>query len=181
TVFDASTGAFTYAPNANFFGADSFSFTVSDGSLTSPAATVDITVTANDDAPVASDASHSTDEDTPLHETLSGFDVEGETLSFSIIDAPTNGSVTLTDAETGAFTYTPAADFFGSDSFTFVVSAGGQSSNVGTINLTVRPINDAPVAIDDAFALDEDTSTVRTLPATDVEGDDLSFAIATPP
>jgi cysteine-rich repeat protein len=134
----------TYLPDPDFFGLDSFTFTVNDGVVDSQPATVSLNVTAVADAPVASDATVSTDEDTQLALTLSGDDRDGDALTFNVLSSPGNGSLSAVGAD-GNITYSPVADFAGDDSFTFSVTAGGETSAVATVFITVNPVNDAPV------------------------------------
>src|SRR5207249_198969 len=76
----------------------------------------------------------------------------------AVLDAgPTNGSLTL-NAD-GSFTYTPNANYFGSDNFTYhAVDSRGAASNVATVSLTITEVNDAPVAADDASTTNEDNA-----------------------
>ncbi|MGC9502491.1 Ig-like domain-containing protein, partial [Baaleninema sp.] len=95
-------------------------------------------------APTASDGSATTDEDTAVTGTLTASDSDGDDLTYSVASEPTNGSVTITDASTGAYTYTPDADYNGSDSFTFTANDGTEDSEPATITITVDAVNDAP-------------------------------------
>ncbi|QDG53115.1 tandem-95 repeat protein [Persicimonas caeni] len=138
---------------------------------------------APNNAPSATAASLSTDEDTPLVLTLSGTDPDGDTLSYSLITLPKDGTLTGLDTATGDVTYVPDADFNGSDSFTFKVTDGAGASGSATVSLTVNAVNDAPVATDDADTTVEDTAVTVDVLAndSDVEGDTLSVAIDTQP
>src|SRR5207249_3579048 len=106
-----------YTPTANYNGSDSFTFKASDGITNSTPATVSITVTAVNDAPVANSQSVSTSEDTPLSITLTGSDVDGDALTFTVVTGPAHGTFDGT-------TYTPAANYNGPDSFTFSADDG---------------------------------------------------------
>src|SRR5207344_2423442 len=119
----------------------------------SASAIVDVTV-LEQFAPVAEDGSLSTDEDTSGAGALQATDQNGDALTFSIVDGPLHGTVDLLDASAGVYTYSPATDFNGEDSFTFRANDGGRDSNLATIFITVNPVNDAPVAVDDNFPLD---------------------------
>src|SRR5207245_1486226 len=99
--------ALTYTPAANYNGLDSFTFKANDGSLDSNTATVTITVTAVNDAPVASDQAVTTDEDTTKAITLSATDIEGSPLTYAIVAGPAHGTLSGTAP---ALTYTPAAN-----------------------------------------------------------------------
>src|SRR5207247_664567 len=124
----------TYLSAANYNGPDSFTFKANDGTADSNIATVTISVTAVNDAPVASDQAVTTDEDTAKAITLSATDTEASSLTYAIVASPTHGSLTGTAPNV---TYTPAANYNGSDSFTFKVNDGTVDSNVATVNINV--------------------------------------------
>ncbi|MBT8101519.1 MAG: tandem-95 repeat protein, partial [Gammaproteobacteria bacterium] len=132
----------TYTPNANYDGADSFTFTVNDGEYTSVAATVSITVNAANTAPEADSQAVSAAKDTPLAITLTGSDPESDPLTFTIATGPSNG--TLSGAAPNV-TYTPDSGYVGADSFTFTVSDGEFTSAAATVSITVNTANTAPV------------------------------------
>ena len=132
----------TYTPNANANGADSFTFIANDGALDSNVATVSITVTAVNDAPVASNGSATTDEDTAVGITLAATDIDGTIQSYTVVSSPIKGTLSGTAPN---LTYTPNANTNGADSFTFKASDGTVDSNIATVNLTVTAVNDAPV------------------------------------
>src|SRR5439155_3601446 len=115
-TLNGTAPALTYTPAANYNGPDSFTFKANDGSLESNVATVTISVTAVNDAPVASDEVVATDEDTAKAITLSATDVEGSPLTYAIVAGPAHGTLSGTAP---AVTYTPAANYNGPDSFTF--------------------------------------------------------------
>lgn len=174
TVIQTGASA-SYLPNANYFGTDTFEYTVSDGTLTSAAATVTVTITGTNDAPVAQDGAATTAEDAPAEITLGATDADNDALTFAV-GTPSNGTVTVSGATA---TYTPAANFNGTDSFTFTASDGVETSNTATITLTVTPVNDAPTADAKTLTVAEDASGTVTLTGADVDGDNLTFAIAT--
>ncbi|MBN9524364.1 tandem-95 repeat protein, partial [bacterium] len=175
-----ATGAFTYTPNANFAGTDSFTFKANDGSADSNVATVSITVRPLNDVPVAAGQSVTTAEDTPVGGMVTATDVESAALTYAVVTGPAHGTLTLNPA-TGAFTYTPNANFHGSDSFTFRASDGTANSNTATVSLTVAPVNDTPVAQGQAVSTDEDASVGGQLAATDVDSPVLTFAVVCGP
>jgi len=163
---------FVYTPARDYVGSDSFTYTLSDGTLTSAAATVSITVTPVNDAPVAAAATISTNEDAPVAITLAGSDVDGNTLTYSIVTAPAHGALSGTG---GGLTYTPARDYNGSDQLTFRVSDGTLASTA-VVTIAIQPVNDAPSARNDVVVTAVDTATTLT-PVdndTDPDGDDLS-------
>ena len=173
------TGAsLTYTPAPNYNGLDSFTFIANDGQADSNTATVSITVRPVNDAPVANDQAVTTDEDTGLPIELTASDVDGDTLAYTVVAQPTHGTLTGTGA---SLTYTPAPNYSGPDSFTFTANDGQVDSNTATISITVRPVNDAPVANDQAVATDEDTALPIELTASDVDGDTLAYTVVTQP
>ncbi len=184
-----TTGAFTFAPTANFTGADSFTYRASDGTAQSNAVTVTLTITAVNDAPVGVADAYTTAEDTAL--TIAAAtgvlandtDADGDTLTAAVVTPTTHGALSL--ATTGAFTYTPVANFHGTDSFTYKASDASTSSAITTVTLTVTSVNDAPVAVADSFSTNENVPLTVTAPGvlandTDVDGDALSAALVTP-
>ncbi|MBX3706436.1 MAG: tandem-95 repeat protein [Pseudomonadales bacterium] len=164
----------TYTPNANFNGSDSFTFVVNDGTVDSAPATVSITVTPENDAPVANGQAVSVAEDGSVSITLTGSDIDGDALSFSVSGGPSNGGLS---GSAPNLTYTPNPDFNGADSFTFVVNDGTVDSAPATISITVTPENDPPVANDQAVSVGEDGSVAITLTGSDIDGDPLSYTV----
>jgi VCBS repeat-containing protein len=153
-------GSFTYTPTPNFFGTDVFTYTASDGSVTSNVAEVTITVLPVADPPAPVADSYSTNEDTTLTVNATNgvlandVDVDGDTLTVALGATTSNGTLSL--ASNGSFTYTPNANFFGADSFTYTVSDGTTTSSPITVTLNVTAVNDLPVAGADAYSVNED-------------------------
>ena len=175
-TLNAQTGAYTYAPVSNYSGNDTFSFKVNDGDLDSETATVSITVSAVNDAPVASAITMITEEDAAKSGSLVAADVEGNTLTFAKVTGPGHGEVTVNEM-TGAFTYTPQENYDGLDSFTFKVNDGLLDSEVSTVRITVAAVNDVPVAKAMSIALDEDTAKEGALAGSDAEGGALLLSL----
>ncbi|MCA1832191.1 MAG: Ig-like domain-containing protein [Actinomycetota bacterium] len=170
----------TYTPNANFNGSDSLSFKVNDGFVDSNVATINITINAINDAPVATGQSVSLDEDGTLDITLAGTDVENDPLTFEVVTPPANGSLNTDNLPT--VTYAPNLNFNGPDSFTFRANDGSLwSDDVATVSIIVNAINDAPVAFDDTVETNEDTPLDFELLANDVDGDALAYTITDGP
>jgi VCBS repeat-containing protein len=142
-------GTVTFTPALNFFGTAGFDYTLSDGSLTDTGH-VTVTVNAVNDAPVATNDSYSTDEDIPLTVPAPGVlgndtDVDSATLTAVKVSEPAHGTLTL--SANGSFTYTPAANYNGADSFTYKANDGGLDSNVATVYITVNAVNDVPSSV----------------------------------
>jgi len=147
-----SDGSFTYQPNPDFDSTDSFTYVANNGTHNSNEATVTLSVNPINDTPVASGDSYIISEDSTLDIPAPGVldndsDVDEDTLT-SIIDTTTvNGILTLNSD--GSFTYTPDANFNDSDSFTYHANDGLLDSNIVTVDISVTPENDAPIAQDD--------------------------------
>ncbi|RUZ16936.1 tandem-95 repeat protein, partial [Mesorhizobium sp. M7A.F.Ca.CA.001.04.1.1] len=169
-------GSFTYAPKANFFGTDSFTYRASDGTAESNIATVALTITPVNDAPVAADDIAYVAEDGSLVVSIlaNDSDVDGDALTPVLVSEPTNGTLTLNPD--GSFTYAPKANFFGTDSFTYKAFDGTAESNIATVALTITPVNDVPVAADDTASVAEDGTIVVPVLGndSDVDGDTLT-------
>lgn len=186
TVTLNANGTLTFSPAANYNGSTSFTYTISDGSGGSATATVNGTVTAVNDAPVAVNDSFTTLEDTPITLDVRGndSDVDGDTLTITQINGTgivtgatvsvTGGTVTLN--ANGTLTFTPAANYNGSPSFTYTVSDGNGGTATATVNGTVSPVNDVPVAVSDTFTTPEDTTITFDVRSndTDADGDALT-------
>ena len=158
-----SDGFFTYVPAANFNGTDSFTYKASDGLMDSDVATVTITVNAINDAPVAPDDAYSTDENVVLNVSAPGVlendtDVDGHPLTASLVSDVSHGTLVL-NAD-GSFTYTPAANFHGTDSFTYKASDGAADSDLVTVTITVAEVIPSVASLDNQEALPGETVTV---------------------
>jgi hypothetical protein len=99
-------------------------------------------------APVAMDGSLTVDEDAAGSGRLSATDPEGAALTYRVAAAPARGSVMITDAATGDYTYTPDPDANGDDAFSFVANNGVADSDPATVSVTIAPVNDAPTVAD---------------------------------
>ncbi len=170
-----------YTPDANYNGADSFTYDISDGNGGAATATVNVTVNSVNDAPVANDDTVAVNEDgTILIDVLvNDTDVDGDTIAISGFTQGTNGTVAQ---EGDSLRYTPDANYNGADSFTYDISDGNGGTATATVNVTVNPVNDAPVANEDTATVDEDgTVLIELLSAvlandTDVDGDTLTVS-----
>jgi uncharacterized repeat protein (TIGR01451 family) len=146
----ADAGKAEYTPNAGYNGLDNFSYRACDngtsGGSADPkcqTATVNLTILAPpNEPPVAASQLVKLDENSSKEITLATTDADGDPLSYSIVDNPQNG--TLSALSGNKVTYTPTADFSGTDFFSFKANDGQNDSNVATVSLSVRDIN-APV------------------------------------
>ena len=124
--------------------------------------------------------SYTTNEDTPLTQPAPGVlgndtDVDGATLTAVLVTGPSHGTLTLN--ANGSFTYTPAANYNGADSFTYRANDGPASRTLATVTLTITAVNDAPVAVNDSYTTNEDTPL--TVAAPGVLGNDTDVDSAT--
>ena len=174
-----ANGSFIYTPEADFTGTDSFSYKANDGASDSDAVTVALAVAPVNDAPIAADDAFTTVEDAPVSGNVvsNDADIDGDPLTAALLGGPSHGALDFT--ANGSFTYTPAANFSGADSFTYQISDGKANSGVATVNLAVAPVNDAPVAADDALTTAEDMPVSGNVVSNDadVDGDALTAAL----
>ncbi|PYK07919.1 MAG: adhesin, partial [Verrucomicrobia bacterium] len=168
----------TYTPNPNYNGNDSFTFKVNDGTVDSDVATVSITLSPVNDAPVANSDSVATNEDTAQAIVLTGSDIDRDSLSFSIASGAAHGTLSGTAPN---LTYTPNANFNGSDSFQFKVNDGTTNSANATVSINVSPVNDPPVADAQSLTTNEDSAKPITLTGSDIDGDALTLTITANP
>ncbi|WP_273994719.1 tandem-95 repeat protein, partial [Vibrio parahaemolyticus] len=173
-------GVATITPTADWNGKETITFTATDPSGESISQTVNFTV-----APVADIVADKATvvEDTPTIIKVLGndtFEGDGKVVSLDTNNGPANGTVSVNPD--GSVTYTPNDNYYGADSFTYIVTSGGVSEST-TVSVDVTPVNDAPVAKDDTAITDEDTPvTIDVLPNdTDVDGDKLSIESASVP
>lgn len=129
---------------------------------------VDVIYTDQNTPPTAGTLNVTLPEDTSTNLTLIGSDPEG-TVTFSILSNPAHGTLSNFNTNTGAITYRPATNYFGSDSFSYRVSDGSLFAT-GTVNLTLTGVNDPPAADNQTILMPKDTSTNLVLRATDPDG-----------
>ncbi|EJG0479211.1 tandem-95 repeat protein [Vibrio alginolyticus] len=178
---DNGDGTYSFAPNENFNGDVNFTFDVSDGTDT-VTANIDVTVTPENDPPIAGATSYSVNEDeviTISSEQLlaNASDVEGEVAIDSVSYSGSDGI--FTDNGDGTFSFAPNENFNGDVSLDVVVVDEDGATASTNASIDVLPINDAPVSGDLAYSVDEDGSITLSqeqllAQAGDVDGDDLT-------
>jgi hypothetical protein len=183
SISSAGTLTFTVIPNGNGAAVVTAQLfdnggTANGGLNASAPQSFNITVTPVNDPPTANPQSVVTDEDTQVAIALSGSDVEGDPLTFSLVSTPAHG---VLSGSGGGLVYRPNNNYFGSDSFRFKVNDGIADSAPATVAITVNPVNDPPTADDQSVTTAEDTSMAITLTGSDPEGDVLSYEIVTGP
>ncbi|MEP3677061.1 MAG: cadherin-like domain-containing protein [Sulfitobacter sp.] len=186
TVVDNGDGTVTFTPAEDFTGEATITYTVTDPDGLSDEGEAVVTVTPVNDAPVAVDDAETTEEETPVVVDLLGNDSDPDntldelTISDVTVD-PAEG--TVVDNGDGTVTFTPAEDFTGEATITYTVTDPDGLSDEGEAVVTVTPVNDAPVAVDDVAETDEDTPVVIDVLGNDVDpdGDLLTVTEATSP
>lgn len=180
-------GLLQYTPETDYNGLDNFTYLANDGSLDSAPALVNVSVGLANDLPTAVDDAALTDEDTPvLIEVLANdSDPDGGVLSVIGASNPAHGAVEI--HADGTITYTPVENYYGSDGFTYDISDGQGGADQAAVTISVRPVNDAPTAVEDTYQTRYLTplflSPLEGLLAndSDVEGDPLSAVLISGP
>ena len=142
-----SSGSFTYTPEPDFVGTDTFTFKANDGVDDSNVATFEIHV--QNTAPTASNGSETIHRNTILSSMVSFNDTDGDPTTVSLVEGTTHGELVL--YASGSYTYEPDWDFVGTDSFTFKANDGLLDSNVKTIEIHVT--NAAPFAVGEHLSI----------------------------
>ncbi|MFQ5648617.1 MAG: Ig-like domain-containing protein [bacterium] len=175
-IRDSLSGSMTYTPDLNFFGQDSLTYIVKDNfGVESNAATVLLTVTPVNDAPVAADDSVTTRKNIPVSVPVTANDreVDGQLdlASLTIVDLPAQGTATV-DTATGAIQYEPFFNLSGSDLFSYTVADDdGLVSNTAVVRVRIIKTNDPPVAADDSATTAEDVPVAIAVIANDHDPD----------
>jgi VCBS repeat-containing protein len=139
-----------------------------------------LTVLDLNDVPVSHDDAFSIAEDSLLSIPGSGIlsndvDLLPGNLTAALVTPPTQGALTLNS--TGAFTYEPATNFFGTDSFQYRAFDGTDAGNIATVKITVVPVNDPPVAVNDSVTTAEDTGITIAVLGNDHDVDGTPLTI----
>jgi len=139
---------------------------------------VSLPVIAVSDTPSATAQSVSGFVNSALSITLTGSDADGDNLTYALASAPANGSASLSG---NTVTYTPAANYNGTDSFTFTVSDGAATSSAATVSITINAVNDTPSATAQSVSGNEDAPQSITLAGSNPDGGSLTYALASNP
>jgi VCBS repeat-containing protein len=189
-TLNAATGAFVFTPQAAFTGTTTFTYHANDGTSNSADVTVTINVGTNN-APVAVADTYTTAEDTPLVVPATGVlgndsDPDGNAITAVLATPPSAAQGTVTLNADGSFTFTPAANFNGTATFTYHARDISMNSADVTVTITVTPVNDPPVAVDDAYGTGFNTPRTVAAPGvlgndTDIDGNPLTAFLVIPP
>ncbi|MEI5637740.1 MULTISPECIES: Ig-like domain-containing protein [unclassified Pseudoalteromonas] len=179
-------GLLNITPKQDQNGMLTFTYTVDDSEgLRSEPAMVTVNITAVNDAPVAEDNTAQLLEDGNIEINVLGNDSDVDSQlnasSVAIVSQPQGGTLQL--LASGNIVYTPIANFFGNDAFTYTVQdAEGLVSNLATVNITVTSVNDAPVISGTPLtSASEDEAYSFTPTATDTDNDPLIFSVSSLP
>ena len=172
TVIIQNNGTFSYTPDPDFNGTDSFTYDVTDINGTTETATVNLTINPIADAV---DDSFATDEDVVLNADVSTNDTHSATATYvtEYRCHQRNGNHPII---TGPLAYTPDPDFNGTDAFTYDVTDSNGNTETATVAITVNPIADA---VDDSFATDEDVVLNADVSTNDTHSTTATYALNT--
>lgn len=190
TLTMSASGGFIYVPDNNFNGTDSFTYVPTDGTDNGGATVVTLHVTSVNDAPHGSPDTYAIQEDKTLIVNLPGLlandsDADGDHLTAIQTASPANGTLAL--HSDGSLTYTPNANFNGTDIFTYVANDGADNSSATTVTININSQNDVPVSVDNTYSIGEDSvlqvSTINGVLRndTDIDGNTLHAVLETPP
>ena len=178
-----TNGSYTYTPAVNFFGSVSAQYSACDAAGLCANATLTITVTNVNDAPNANNDTFTVIEDGVLggNVSLNDSDPDGGTLTYSLVGNTLNGTISMN--ANGVFNYTPFANFHGVEQVTYQVCDAQGLCDQGNIFITVVPVNDAPVAVDDVLGIIVNTSGTGSVASNDIDVDHpaLIYSVVTGP
>ena len=178
-----ANGTVHYVSNANYFGNDAFGYSVSDGHGGTASATVTVHVQGVQDPPVAVDDTATTLEDTAgdINVLTNDTDADGDALTVTSVGSAVNGTPTINS--NGTVHFVPNPNFAGIGSFDYTVSDGHGGSDVGSVHVTVTPVNDPPVAVNDSGSTTAGVAVTLNVLAndTDIEGSALGVASVSDP
>ena len=173
-----SGNTLTYTPAAHYNGPDSLTFTASAGIIASPPNQVSLWINAVNDVPSATAQTVSGVEDDSLSIVLAGSDADGDSLTYALASGSANGSTSLNG---NTPTYTPSANYNGTDSFTFTASDASSTSSPATVTLSITAVNDMPSAIAQSVSAGINSSQPIILAGSDPDGDSLTYTLASGP
>jgi len=168
-------GSFTYTHDGGESTSDEFVYELADGAGGSDQATVSIEIISVNDPPVAMDDAYNVEEDGELVSSAPGvlgndYDYDGDGLTAELANGTTNGTLSL-NAD-GSFTYSPNANYYGPDSFTYQAYDGQEYSNTATVSITVNPVDDPIEFIDEYPDVDAIVGQLYNFTAATEELDD---------
>ncbi|MDG0964229.1 MAG: S8 family serine peptidase, partial [Opitutales bacterium] len=174
-------GKYNYTPFENYNGTDSFSYRASDQNSEGNLALVNIEVTPKNEAPQVMDSTFALEEDGKLPIKLIASDPDGDSITFSILEKPKNGTISGSGP---SYTYTPKVNYHGTDSFAVSASDGKLKSKTAIIYLNVTGKNDAPSFVSTLKALSvgyRETPYRMQLKVTDPDSENLTIQVKNQP
>lgn len=179
-----SNGTYTYVPNHDYYGPDSFTYEACDPYNQCDDATVNITVNFINDPPIALPDYYDVDEDSSVTGSvaLNDFDADDEPLQWMIWLQPVNGDI-IWNQPTGVFTYTPDPNFSGTDQVTYFMLDPCGETSLAILYFTVIEVNDPPVVENDSESMDEDSSITSSVAGndSDIDSETLEYTLITGP
>lgn len=182
TVTAGAAGILRYTPSPNFSGEDAFNYVIRNTSGLTAEAAVYVTVSAVDDPPNAVDDTATTDEDTATTIAVTTNDThpDGDAFTLTGVAAPPAAQGTAV-IQGGAILFTPAADFFGTATFSYTITDADGDTDTATVTVTVRPVDDLPTAVNDSATTAEDTAVTIDVLDNDRSPDGTATIVATTP
>ncbi len=179
-VVDIIDNKIIYTPNHNFYGTDSFTYTIADGNGETDTATITINVEAVNDAPIANADNFVISEDVPTQLNILDNDSDVDNILFmsNIIEItdPINGSITINSLD-GSLLYTPHLNYYGLDSFSYIIQDSLGATSTANVNINIEAVNDLPTAsvISAEVKVGEILYIDVLAAASDVDGDVLNI------
>jgi|GEM_PF-2102258 len=172
----APDGSFVYTPPLNYNGVDYFTYWATDGYVNSELTIVTINIATVNDPPVAISDTAGTTIDTPVVVDVLANDTDPDADPLSIVDVttPAHGSAAISGT---AVVYTPAAGYVGADQFDYAAADGQGGTDTATVYITVRTVNQPPVAVDDSVTTTVGAAVVVPVLANDTDPDDDPLSI----
>lgn len=166
-------GSYSYEPNPDFFGTDSFDYLVVDTAGANDVGTITVIVTAVNDAPVTANQTASGPEDADVRVTLEVSDVDNPVLAYSITQPPSNGNAVIVGGE---LVYTPAPNYNGPDELTWQ-AFDGEATASATVAIGITAVNDPPVVVvtGDRYVLRGHEASVDASATSDLEGSPVTY------
>lgn len=167
----APNGSFGYSPNADFNGVENITYQVCDNTFLCTTANLTITVLSVNDDPITEDDEDYTPEEvtTTGDVSLNDEDPDGDELTYSVLIGPLNGDLTMN--EDGTYSYTPDAEYNGTEFITYQACDPDGACTNGMLEIYVTFVNDLPIAVDDESVMNEDGVDSGTVAANDIEPD----------
>ncbi len=176
-IIQNADGTITYTPNANYYGSDSFTYSIidSDGGVTEK--TITLTIVSVNDNPVATIDSISTNEDeNVIIDVLAGAgDIDSDIISIKSVTNGSHGTATIVEDENGNQTiqYTPNENYNGTDTITYTISDGNGGETTKTLTVNINSVNDDPIVNDDSASVNEDNSVIINVLENDSDIEDV--------